>query len=330
MRYLALVAVPAVLAAAFFYAASESRHAVSAQDFVNLQQGSMVQQGFRRAHAKGFCVSGDFVSSGALAEYSSARVLQAGVHPFIGRFSIAGNNPTAPDLKAPVRSLALTLLPETAEQWRTAMNTPPVLAVGTPEKFYQQLLALQNNTIAEFFAAHPETAAFRNWRASYQPTQSYATEQYHSINAFYLVNASGAQQAVRWAAVPTVRPDNQLPDPEAADALQQELFARLNQGPVVFDLVFSLATAADNPDDATVSWPQTNPQLVAGQLHIKQAAAQSDGQCNAINFDPLVLPSGIKPSADPILRARGAAYAESHRRRAREVLTNTLAGAQHE
>ncbi|CAM5199114.1 Catalase-related peroxidase [Oligella ureolytica] len=106
------------------------------------------------------------------------------------------------------------------------------------------------------------------------------------------------------------------PIPEAADALQQELFARLNQGPVVFDLVFSLATAADNPDDATVSWPQTNPQLVAGQLHIKQAAAQSDGECNAINFDPL-LPSGIKPSADPILRARGAAYAESHRRRGR-------------
>ncbi|CAM5199122.1 Catalase-related peroxidase [Oligella ureolytica] len=99
MRYLALVAVPTVLAAAFFYAASESRHAVSAQDFVNLQQGSMVQQGFRRAHAKGFCVSGDFVSSGALAEYSSARVFQAGQHPFIGRFSIAGNNPTAPDSK---------------------------------------------------------------------------------------------------------------------------------------------------------------------------------------------------------------------------------------
>lgn len=330
MRYLALVAVPTVLAAAFFYAASESRHTVSAQDFVNLQQGNTVHQGFRRAHAKGFCVSGEFVSSGAMAEYSNARVLQAGQHPFIGRFSIGGNNPAAPDLASPVRSLALTLLPETADQWRIAMNTPPVLAVGTPEKFYQQLLALQTNTIAEFFAAHPETDAFRRWRASYQPTQSYATEQYHGINAFYLVNASGAEQAVRWAAVPTVQPDNQLADPEAPDALQQELFARLAQAPVIFDLVFSLATSADNPADATVSWPQTNPQLVAGQLHIKQATEQQNGECNAINFDPLVLPTGIKPSADPILRARGAAYAESHRRRAREVLINSVAGTQHE
>ena len=30
----------------------------------------------------------------------------------------------------------------------------------------------------------------------------------------------------------------------------------------------------------------------------------------------------IEPSADPILRARGAAYAESFRRRAKEVLLN--------
>ncbi|GHG60425.1 catalase-related peroxidase [Alishewanella longhuensis] len=330
MRYWALVAVPTVLTAAFFYAASDNRHEVSAQDFVNLQQGNAIQPGFRRAHAKGFCVSGDFISSGTLAEYSSAQVFQAGQYPFIGRFSVAGNNPTAPDLKAPVRSLALTLLPETAEQWRTAMNTPPVLAVGTPEKFYQQLLALQNNTIAEFFAAHPETAAFRNWRASYQPTLSYATEQYHSINAFYLINAAGKQQAVRWAAVPTVGAANQLPDPEAVDALQQELFARLSDGPVIFDLVFSLATSADDENDATIIWPDTNPQLIAGQLQIKQATEQSNGQCNAINFDPLVLPRGILPSADPILRARGAAYAESHRRRAREVLLNTATGAHHE
>lgn len=330
MRYLALMAVPAALAAAFFYAASESRHSVSAQDFVNLQQGNTVQQGFRRAHAKGFCVSGDFVSSGALAAYSSAKVLQAGEHPFIGRFSIAGNNPTAPDLKAPVRSLALTLLPETAEQWRTAMNTPPVLAVGTPEKFYQQLLALQNNTIGEFFAAHPETAAFRDWRASYQATQSYATEQYHSINAFYLVNNQGEEQAVRWSAVPVAKLGTEELDVDNADALQEELFARLTQGPIIFDLVFSLATATDNPADATVSWPATNPHLIAGQLHIKEATAQSAGECNAINFDPLVLPTGVKPSADPILRARGAAYAESHRRRAREVLINSVAGTQHE
>lgn len=334
MRYGAFLVIVAAIIAAFIYAASDKGQPVSAQDFVNLQQGDEVQQGFRRAHANGFCVSGEFIASGALAEYSNATVFQTGRHPFIGRFSVAGNNPTAPDVKAPVRSLALTLLPDSAAQWRTAMNTPPVLPVGTPEKFYQQLQAIKNNTIAEFFAAHPESAAFLQWRASYQPTHSYATEQYHSINAFYLINNAGQQQAVRWAAVPaatseTLSSDSQhssQQEPTVTDSLQQELFTRLAQGPVTFDLVFTLATATDNASDATVLWPATNPQLTAGQLVITAASEQKGHQCDALNFDPLVLPAGIQPSEDPILRARAAAYAESHRRRAREVFLESVTG----
>lgn len=42
--------------------------------------------------------------------------------------------------------------------------------------------------------------------------------------------------------------------------------------------------------------------------------------CGAQNFDPLVLPEGMSATADPILRARGAAYAQSYRRRATEIL----------
>lgn len=42
-----------------------------------------------------------------------------------------------------------------------------------------------------------------------------------------------------------------------------------------------------------------------------------------MNFDPLVLPDGIAATEDPILRARGAAYAESYRRRAKKILLGT-------
>lgn len=331
MRYLLFAAAACSVVAAAVYAVNFSgREPVSAQDFVNLQQGAQVQAGFRRAHAKGFCISGEFQSSGALAQYSSAQVLQSGSYPFVGRISIAGNNPTAPDLKAPVRSLALTILPDSPQQWRTAMNTPPVLAVATPEKFYQQLLAIQNSTVPEFFAAHPEAQNFINWRNSYQPSQSFATERYHSINAFYLVDTEGQQHAVRWAAVPLTNETGQLADAEATDALQQEFFSRLQQGPVRFDLQFTLATASDNPADATIPWPDTNPQLSAGTIVIEQASLQDAGACNAINFDPLVLPTGFAPSEDPILRARAAAYAESHRRRAREVLMQQVTGGANE
>lgn len=331
MRYVIFAAAAGSVVAAAIYAVSFSGRApVSAQDFVNLQQGSQLQAGFRRAHAKGFCISGEFQSSGALAAYSSAQVLQSGSYPFIGRISIAGNNPSAPDLKAPVRSLALTILPDSPQQWRTAMNTPPVLAVATPEKFYQQLLAIQNSKVPEFFAAHPEAQNFINWRNSYQPSQSFATERYHSINAFYLVDAQGQQQAVRWAALPLTDDVGQIMDAEATDALQQEFFSRLQQGPVRFDLQFTLATANDNPADATIPWPDTNPQLSAGTIVIEQASLQDAGACNAINFDPLVLPVGFAPSEDPILRARAAAYAESHRRRAREVLMQQVTGGANE
>jgi catalase len=38
-----------------------------------------------------------------------------------------------------------------------------------------------------------------------------------------------------------------------------------------------------------------------------------------VNYDPLVLPSGIEPSDDPLLSARSAAYARSFTLRADEA-----------
>jgi catalase len=55
MRYLLFAAAAGAVVVAAVYAVNFSgREPVSAQDFVNLQQGAQVQAGFRRAHAKGF------------------------------------------------------------------------------------------------------------------------------------------------------------------------------------------------------------------------------------------------------------------------------------
>ncbi len=303
---------------------------VSAQQFVDLQQGNSLFAGFRRAHAKGLCVSGEFRSNGELAPYSSASLFKAGVTPFVGRLSIAGNNPTAPDLKAPVRSLALSFSLSRTEQWRLAMNTPPVMAVADPHTFYQQIQAIQAGPegIQQFFAAHPESSEFRTWAAQYKPSGSFAGETYHSINAFYLINSDGQQQAVRWALMPTVTADTMAFDGD--DALQQEISARITEGPVVFDWVFTLADASDDENNATRAWPASRWQVNAGQIVLTGTAAQLEGNCHAINFDPLVLPSGIKATADPILRARSAAYAESYRRRAKEQLQGALGENSHD
>ena len=155
-QYLVLLLAPMISVAA------DDPPKVSAQEFVNLQQGETAHEGFRRAHAKGICLSGEFRSNGQLASYSKAALFETGSMPFIGRFSVAGNNPTAPDLKAPVRSLALSFAMSPTQQWRIAMNTPPVMAVKDPHTFYQQIQAIQAGpkAIQAFFAEHPESNDF--------------------------------------------------------------------------------------------------------------------------------------------------------------------------
>ena len=106
-RYAAVVLAVGSLAGVIYAVASGAgQSSVTAQRFVNLQEGAKPHEGFRRAHAKGFCVAGEFLSNGKLAPYSTAQVFQPGKTGFVGRMSIAGTNPTAPDLRCmrPVKS----------------------------------------------------------------------------------------------------------------------------------------------------------------------------------------------------------------------------------
>ena len=317
-QYLALLVVPMLTMAA------EEPPQVSAQQFVNLQQGETAHPGFRRAHAKGICVTGEFRSTGQLVEYSEASLFESGVMPFTGRFSVAGNNPTAPDLKAPVRSFAVSFAMNSTEQWRIAMNTPPVMAVKDPHTFYQQIQAIQAGpeAIQQFFSEHPESRDFLSWKAQYQSSGSFAAETYNSINAFYLVNSSGEKQAVRWAMQPSVvvSADNL----EGVDALHEEIANRVAKENVVFDWVFTLANDEDDENNPTQAWPDSRKQITAGQVVITGVTPQLEGECHGINYDPLVLPTGVEATGDPILRARSAAYAESYRRRAKEALMGEL------
>jgi len=324
-----LVVLAAYLIATGLYSSTPSNQ-ISAQTFVDLQETNMPVPGFRRAHAKGICISGEFVANGALSTLSTASVFKQGRYPFMGRFSIAGNNPTAPDLKAPVRSLAFSIDLGAEHQWRVAMNTPPVMAVATPDAFFKQLSALapdpstgkrDPSKIQAFFKAHPETAAFIAWKDGYEPTDSFAAERYHSINAFYLHDANNNKRAVRFAATPQLNNiDLGALDKNSDDALQEQLIQMLEEKHVAFDLEFTIASSEDDENDPTIPWPEQRERIIGGQLVIASASAQNESRCGSTNFDPLVLPTGMSATADPILRARSAAYAESYRRRAKERL----------
>ncbi|HEX4878230.1 MAG TPA: catalase, partial [Limnobacter sp.] len=81
----------------------------------------------------------------------------------------------------------------------------------------------------------------------------------------------------------------------------------------VFNMVVQLAEAGDPTNNATVAWPDSRKKVVVGQLTVNAVTAKSS--CDSINFNPLVLPTGIEGSDDPLLAARAGSYAVSQGRR---------------
>ncbi len=105
-----------------------------------------------------------------------------------------------------------------------------------------------------------------------------------------------------------------LPD----DFLAGELRQRVAPQPVAFDFKPQLAAKDDQLTDPTRTWPDSRPVITAGKSVIDQVEAAQGGACDRTTFIPLVPPTGIEPSADPVLLARPAPYAVSVGRRLAE------------
>ena len=330
LRLAGIGAVVAVIAGTFFYVnGTLDAQRLRPKTLVNaLEQNNGVHPGYRRNHAKGMCVIGYFESNGNAQPLSRAQVFQAGRTPVVGRFALPSGNPYAPDSSVPIRSLALGFTQANGQQWRTGLNSMPVFPVGTPEAFYAMLQAgapqpatgkPKPDAMPAFFAAHPETGPFLQWVKTARPSASFATQTYNGINAFYLVNASGQRQAVRWGVAPEGQDAPGASAPNEADYLENDLVQRLSVGPLKWQFNLTLAEAGDPVNDASKPWPAERKVVKAGTLVLQRAEPQNTGECRDINYDPLILPSGIEGSADPLLAARSAAYASSYLRRTSEV-----------
>lgn len=328
---LALVGgIPLLLALLFLWAGGWlSPQRLSADKLVNtLQQGAGEKPGFRRNHAKGLCVLGEFEANGNASTLSRAALFAPGNTPVTGRFAIAGGNAGAPDFAVPIRSMALAFTTASGQQWRTGMNAMPFFPVATPQAFYDQLVASKPDPatgkpdpqkMQAFAAAHPEAGAFGGWVKQYVPSGSWAVDRYNSINAFRLIDKDSQSHLVRWSMVPQQawQPIS-AQDKQNKDFLQQDLEKRLAEGPLKWDLVFTVAQQGDPSNDASKEWPADRQTINAGTLVLNRAVPQVGGPCNNINYDPLILPDGIAASDDPLLNARSAAYAKSYNRRTQE------------
>lgn len=312
-------------------APSAQAQASAAEAQVNALEGLFGKQAsFRRSHAKGLCASGYFVGNTVGRSLSSASVFNGDKVPVIARFSVGGGNPKASDKGRSVRALALQFSPADGETWLTANISAPMYFVSKPEHFapFLQVRSADPATgkpdpakLKAFNEAHPESTLQGAYLAKSFIPASYGTVNYWSTNAFVLVNKQGEKQTVRWQFVPqggalglTADQLKSLPD----DFLADELRKRVAASPVSFDFKVQIAEAGDPVTDPTQVWPDSRRVLPLGTLVIDKVEPGLGGACDAPTYNPLVLPKGIEPSADPVLLARPAPYGVSLGRRLTE------------
>jgi catalase len=288
-----------------------------------------VHSGFRRNHAKGVGVSGFFESNGNGVRLSRAAVFRPGRVPVLGRFSLGGGNPSAPDTVSAPRGLAIQFSSPDGELWRTAMIHLPVFPFRTPEAFYEQLFAFRPdpNTgqpdpakVQAFLAHHPETVEALQFIKSQPAPSGFADATFHGLNAFRFINAADESTPVRWILAPAqpLKVASGATSTQDKNFLFDELIAQIHGGPLQWYLVVIVGRPGDSTNDATIPWPAGREQVNVGTLTLDRVESDDTSAARDINFDPLVLPCGIAPSDDPLLSARSAVYSQSYTRRAGE------------
>jgi catalase len=311
-----------------------SPNALTPARFVDeFERNGGVHPGFRRNHAKGVGVSGYFESNGQGARLSKAVVFQPGRVPVIGRFSFGGGNPDVADAPTAVRGLGLLFRLPDGEEWRTAMVNLPVFPFQKPQDFYDNLVASQPDSrtgkpdpqkMAAFAASHPATMRALGIIQSHAPSSGFDNSAFNSLNAFRFIDAAGKSTPVRWTLAP-VQPF--APASAAASSetdknyMFDELIASIHEHPLQWHLIVTIGQPGDPTNDATLAWPDGREQVDVGTLTLDHIESEETSPARDINFDPLVLPSGIALSDDPLLSARSAIYSQSFTRRAGEAKT---------
>ncbi len=281
--------------------------------------------GHRRNHAKGICFTGVFEANGNGSALSQAKVFARGDYPAVGRFNLGTADADAADATVRVRGMGLRIAPPDGQEWRTAMINAPLFPVSTPQAFYGLLLASASkdpDAMKQFAAANPEIAGFGAWDEKGPWTGSYAEERYNSLNSFVFTNSLGTDHVVRWSLLPAAQPVVVPPDELAKrgpNFLEQEITERVKAGPARWTMVVTVAEPGDPTADPTKAWPDGRRTVDVGTLVVQQVEAERDGPCRDINFDPTVLPAGMRTSDDPFPAARSSAYAKSYDLRTAEV-----------
>lgn len=287
-------------------------------------------EGYRRSGAKGVCAVGEFVGTAEARNLSTASLFNGAPIPAVVRFSVGGANPVAADNARTQRNMALHFDLPDGEQWQMGNISAPVFAASSPQQFLALLASRQPDHVTRkpdpakvkaFDEAHPEAQRQGRYFASQPVPASYGSVNYWGVHGYGFVDADGATRYGKWVFEP-VGGVRGLSDDEAAargpDFLIDELRQRVRGGEVAFSFNLALAEPGDEIDNATVPLPEARRKLTLGTLRITAVSPDDAGPCLGITYDPMVMPTGVVPSADPLLPARAAPYAVSLGRRMAE------------
>ena len=286
-----------------------------------------VTPGARRNHIIGICASGSFVGSKLLNKYTSSALFSGKEIPVVTRFSLAGGNPKATDTTKSPRGLAIEFkLNKNSFQHFTMLNVP-VFGASTPQTFLDSMVAnLPDSETGkpnpqkqkEFRDTHPDAKALSEFIATHNPPVSYANSEFFSVHTFKFINSKNQATLVRWRFEP-VAGVKRLNDEEIknmpARFLDEDLTNRAKDGPISWNMIVTIGNPEDEQNDPTVYWPKERIEIKAGVLTLNTVSPQDGGPCEKINFDPLVMAAGIRPTNDPVLLFRSPAYATSYAKR---------------
>lgn len=273
-------------------------------------------------HAKGVLVTGEFMPAPPAKGLSKAAHFAERV-PVLVRFSNSTGVSTLPDVdgNASPHGIAIRFqLPGGANTDIVSISANG-FPISTPEEFLELLqtvaasgpTAAKPTPIEQFLGIHPVAAKFVT-TARPAPV-SFGTLAFYCVNAFKFTNAPGVSRYARYRILP-VAGEQALSAADAGQAapnyLMDELPQRIAKGAVKFRLIVQLSREGD-PVDGSVAWPAGR-ELI--ELSLNKTPAEQVTSQKALLFNPLLLPAGIEPSADPVLLASPGAYAASHGQRA--------------
>src|SRR6266478_2149059 len=289
---------------------------------------NVLRRGFRRNNAKGLGVSGSFESNGSGVRLSKAAVFEPGRVPVIGRFSLDGGQPYQPDRPDTRRGLGLQFSLPHGELWRTAMINFPLFPVRTPEIFYERLLAFKPDPatgkpdpakVKAFEERHPETIEVLEVITARPLSSGFGNTTFNGLNAFRFTNAAGKTTPVRWILKPMQPFEAPSAAPPDKNYLFDELITQIHRQPLRWRLIVIVGKPGDSTSDPSIGWPADREQVDVGTLTLDRVEAEELSAATDIIFDPLLLPAGMAPSDDPVLRVRAPVYVQSYTRRAGET-----------